>query len=358
MSRPLVIIVIIFMAGIFLSRFWPYSAGAAFVGAIAVFGLALIGYFKAWRNNRLVIFLFFLILGVALGRLAVEGSQTALVDYAGHYVTVTGTVVREPDVRPDKTYLVVKCREVETGLGRESVDGLVQVRVPVGAFPENVSSQTVGAEARIDSSGKAVGAAAQQDRSGYVYDKRNFRFQYGDIVKAKGLLAIPDEPGNPGQFNYREYLLRRGIRVQMFVDKVSDISVVGRLAYGINPGSRNGRFIPLSLVSGPVDGLVNSTNGRESGISSGFGTDRSMLRNLMDGLIDGFARGVNPLTAMALHVKHVLTGVLDETLPIAHSSILKGIMFGERGLIDPEVKETFVEVGIVHLPRARRMDFM
>lgn len=41
----------------------------------------------------------------------------------------------------------------------------------------------------------------------------NFQFQYGDLIKAKVVLGEPDLPGNFGEFNYRDYLIRQRIFV-------------------------------------------------------------------------------------------------------------------------------------------------
>ncbi|MFH1353607.1 MAG: ComEC/Rec2 family competence protein [bacterium] len=86
---------------------------------------------------------------------------------------IRGTVIREPDVRPDKTNLTVKPFEIKKKDGWKKLKGktgnvLVQVKPCVGEYYETCD--------------------------------------YGDIIEVHAALMIPMEKQNPGAFDYKEYL--------------------------------------------------------------------------------------------------------------------------------------------------------
>lgn len=112
-------------------------------------------------------------------------------------------------------------------------------------------------------------------------------FSYGDLLKARGVVTKPEAPGNPGEFDYAGYLARRGISVLLY--------------------SRS-------------DGAVRI----------GRGTP-------------------NPLVVPALFIKAKLFGVLDAVFTREHSALVKGIAFGTRTEINPEINEAFIETGVVHI---------
>lgn len=51
--------------------------------------------------------------------------------------------------------------------------------------------------------------------------------RYGAICKIKGEVSLPQESRNPGQFNYRDYLAKKGIHLQVIVNSVDQISCQG-----------------------------------------------------------------------------------------------------------------------------------
>ena len=54
-----------------------------------------------------------------------------------------------------------------------------------------------------------------------------FSQKYGDIVEVKGKLTRPRAARNPGLFDYRKYLMRRGIFATMTVENISEVENVG-----------------------------------------------------------------------------------------------------------------------------------
>jgi len=248
MNRPLIVLTACYMAGVL-------SGGLVNIGsslALPLAGFCLLaaaaGYAVAWRKNRRVILILFFCLGLAMSRLALEESETLLVEYSGRQVVLTGRIVAEPDVREDKVFYLLQARELSSGEESRAVTGKVRLQV-------KESNRVLG---------------------------------YGDVVKAAGLLARPDLPGNPGGFNYRTYLERQGIRV------------------------------------------ILMARGEKSVEKTGDNT-------------------VNPLLNAALQLKRKLSSAATASLAPTQAAVLNGIVFGTQGLIDPQTRQAFTETGIVHI---------
>lgn len=56
---------------------------------------------------------------------------------------------------------------------------------------------------------------------------RHSAFKYGATCKATGDIQLPDESRNPGQFDYRDYLLSKGITHQMVIHSLDDLLCKG-----------------------------------------------------------------------------------------------------------------------------------
>lgn len=246
-SRPLVVLTCFFIAGILLSGGVAVPPGMAIVACGLLFLLSLIGYAVTWRGNRWVIFLLFLFIGFIFGRLSVPQANPAILEYAGHRVTLEGVVSGEPDLRPDRVYYNLDLTQVILGEERRTVYSRVLVRAPV---------------------------------PGPVYS-------YGDILRIHGLLTRPDQPGNPGAFNYRSYLARRGINVILMASGNKDITWLGI--------------------------------------------------------------GGNPVTRWLLHEKKKILEVHRQTLPPDKAALVNGIVFGTQGEIPRQIWQIFSETGIVHI---------
>lgn len=157
MNRPVVVFAIFFIAGILIGEITAVKASVAFILAAFSFAAAAIGYLSAWRKNSRLLIVIFLMLGLSLSRLWIEGSETPLVNYDGQRVVLTGRVVAEPDVRADKVYYLLEAQEL-TKSGK---------------------------------TGQVTGAVRLQLKD------TNQVFAYGDILSAAGLLTRPEPAGNP-----------------------------------------------------------------------------------------------------------------------------------------------------------------
>ncbi|MFX4261635.1 DNA internalization-related competence protein ComEC/Rec2 [Pelotomaculum propionicicum] len=171
MNRPVVVLAVFFTAGILIGEITALKASVAFILAAFSFAAAAAGFLLSWQKNSRLLLVLFLLLGLALSRLWAESGETALLNYDGQRVVLTGLVVSEPDVREDKVFYLLQARELTRAGETSPVSGLVRLQLK--------GSKRV--------------------------------FAYGDILRVSGLLARPDPAGNPGLFDYRTYLERQGI---------------------------------------------------------------------------------------------------------------------------------------------------
>ncbi|MGB9804179.1 ComEC/Rec2 family competence protein [Desulfofundulus sp.] len=211
-----------------------------------LFMVALPGYFFHWSFNRWVILCLFLALGFCWGTLAAYRVNPFLDEYTGHRVTIEGTVSREADVRSDCVYYWLEVQRISLGREARELQALVLVRAAV---------------------------------PGPVY-------ACGDRLRLHGLLSRPQDPGNPGEFDYHAYLARRGAGAVLMVRD------------------------PASI--------------RKLGV------------------------GGHPLMRALLRFKEKLLAVGQATLPPEKASLLNGIVFGSQGQLDRKTWQLFSESGVVH----------
>lgn len=112
---------------------------------------------------------------------------------------------------------------------------------------------------------------------------------YGERVRIAGAsLEKPPLPGNPGEFNFRRYLARKGIYTLIHVHHQGQIEVLGK-------------------------------------------------------------GQMNPFVGLALSIKDIMKGIIEETMEYPQTVLLKGILLGERGGIPEDLQETFVQTGTAHI---------
>lgn len=230
MNRPLVVLTVCYLAGILGNGLINIKSSVALGAAGLCLLAAAAGYLVAWRENRRVILILFFCLGLAMSSLAAEESTTPLVDYAGRQVNLTGRIIAEPDVRPDKVFYLLETQELLCGTERRTINGMVRLQVK----------------------------------------EANQVFGYGDVVRATGLLGRPELPGNPGMFNYRTYLERQGVRVIMTargeqpVVKVGDSAANPLLAAALQLKQKLSAAAAVSLApaqAAVLNGIVFGTQG-------------------------------------------------------------------------------------------------
>lgn len=247
-SRPLVFITAAFASGIAISSILVLSPWVSFLASILVAVLAGAIFFVLRRDVYPVLLIVFILLGVSMAS-AERGNPWPFGEkFLGKMVTLEGYVLREPDVRKDKTIYLLEVEKVLDGEQFVEAKGRVLLRI-------------TGSHEGLD---------------------------YGDVVRVKGNLYMPGNPGNPGQFDYGKYLSARGIWALLFV--------------------KDNEFVEKTLSS----------------------------------------RG-NVAAWAALGIKNSMMEVVRDTLEPDHASLINGIVFGSRGEIAPRIKEVFNESGVVHI---------
>lgn len=246
-NRPLMQLCVLFIFGILSGSLYHLPAKYMLVLPACFFIAGVLCYIVRLEYTRWFIALFCFSFGVFNAAMASELSSTSLVNYVDKPVTITGTVVKEPDMRHKKVFYVVQVSQLNIRHQTTTINGLVRLT---------------------------------------SYNTKKV-FSYGDIIRVRGKLEVVKTPGNPGQFDYRRYLERRGIHVIMTVWQDDGIMKVG-------------------------------TN------SGGF-------------------------TGIALVAKHKLQTVLQKTLSPEQTALVNGMLFGSRGMIGSETSEEFQIASLVHV---------
>ena len=267
-NRPLPYLAVVFAGGILLSGYLSLPVGPLLLAAGLVTLAALAVLLSTGRYSYLLVLALCLVAGLALGRLALEEElRSPLPGYAGHYVTVQGVVVREPEVYPDRVNYVLRVQRLTLGEEPPSAGGLVLVRVP---------------------------------EPGEVYG-------YGSVLTAHGVLRKPVPPGNPGQFDYGAYLGRRGIEVILHVEDPARVKLLGS---GVgNPLVDAALRVKASLVNVSTATLTAEQSAMLGGMMFG------QRGNLDQGVRDAFTTtGLgHVLCVSGLHVGLILGGFLGLT---------------------------------------------
>ncbi len=179
-ARPVIPILIAFMAGIVLGERIPGFRDGAMGGAILAF--AGVGW-HLWKGKVALVMPVGLIL--AIGYLSIQ--PWVAPDFPSHHVihyadskksTVTGIVAEDPIIRPRRRRLILEATDLETGGHHHRICGRIRI--------------TVGEEDRID-------------------------VQRGDRIRVTGRLKRVYGFHNPGGFNYERYLAFQKIWCRMWV---------------------------------------------------------------------------------------------------------------------------------------------
>lgn len=267
MFKPLPAITTGFIGGIVLSLFYLPEPKFIILLAIVSFGIAVGNlYLTRWNSRRVYVFItLFLILGWSLAGLEATRIPGGVESYAGRFITLQGTVIQEPQVRPDDVIYKLAAEVVVADGRAEYTRGLVQVRTPV---------------------------------TGPVYG-------YGDRLQVRGMCYLPQAPGNFGAFNYQAYLERRGIYALLKSAGPEEVKILeaGAAGHGVVR-------LALGVKQGLAGAARQTLDQQQAAILSGllFGD-----RNQIDKSVQkDFARiGVaHVLCVSGLHVGCVLAGVL------------------------------------------------
>jgi len=114
---------------------------------------------------------------------------------------------------------------------------------------------------------------------------REFKLLPGDTLTLEGIFTLPDQARNPGAFDYRAYLRRQGI--------------------------------------------VLVTDGKAT-------------------LLDQKA-GSWSLNRQYALIRNGISAILKQTIDAPFAGVMQGLLLGERGEIDPEIRSRFQKIGVVHI---------
>jgi ComEC/Rec2-related protein len=114
--------------------------------------------------------------------------------------------------------------------------------------------------------------------------------EYGDVISVDGRFTLPEEPLNPGEFDYRNFLKRQSV------------------------------YLILRTIPG------------------------SKIQVLTRG-------GANPLVGFAVRVRHQIEGIPIASLEddLAVQGLIRGILFGDRSTIPPVIMDELQDTGTLHL---------
>jgi competence protein ComEC len=295
MHRPLVGIVLSYLTGIFLG--FSLNIPFRYIYPILLLSYLLI-LFLLRKKAPLVTtsFIYLSLFFLGMGAYSLKANPV----YPNHItnfirgeevkrVSLEGTIIKDPEVRitarkkeapgneergtaKEKTVLILKAERIKISLHPNPL--------PPGERRERGSYSKVKAEGKWE---KVVGLVQVS-----VLGKDNAG-DYGQRIKITRVsLRKPPLPRNPGEFNYRRYLARKGIYALMNIRRRGQIKVLGR-------------------------------------------------------------GQVNPFLKMALIVKERMKRVIEDTMEYPQTVLLEGILLGERGGIPPDLKETFTQTGTVHI---------
>ena len=236
-NRPLVWIALAYALGIAVTVISPTLTGIAAVFCVTSFVLNRLTKREQWGWFALGC-----LVGVFSGLMFQATSRIPDGDishFAPRTITVFGTVESDVDgsenpqaERRSKLKLTLRVQAVELEPGRMEVScGKIAVRLPA---------------------------------------ESNHAPEYGDSVKIRGRLEIPDTPRNPGSMDYRAFLARQGVYSTMAVRRVNDWQILPvanlgnpmiRVAYALRDRIQSTpyRFLTPDL-SGTLNGIVLGTH--------------------------------------------------------------------------------------------------
>lgn len=232
MNQPNLLALLGLAVGIVLADKWTGPLWWAGAGL----GLVVLACYKKWRETLIVLialttgFLYW-------GMRAPESPPSMRVQ---PQTEITGVVLDYPRITSERTSFDLRCEEAPRGVKKVRVVGYFSTRI---------------------------------DR--------------GDILHIRGQLKEVREPGNPGEFDYRRFLARRGIYYTLTVKKPEHIQVLGE--------------------------------------------DRSWWQQLV---VLSREKGM---------------AAIEETLPAHEAALLKGMVLGESSGIDPEEYRDFQKTGLAHI---------
>ncbi len=251
MQRPLLCLTVSFAAGILIANFWETEVGLVLLCAFLLILLMVLVAITAPR--RVITFLLLvaaLFLGLLRTELAPDAASSLILNHLDTRLTITGVIAQEPRFYSERSVIILHASEAEQGGWRKQIDEKIQVT---------------------------------------VFSKNPLPYKFGDIVKVTGRVKLPDERRNPGEFDYRDYLARRGI---------------------------------FSTVAASEEDIVK------------VGEAGGLLRTIM---------------CCVLAAKDNVKDLVDKALAPGEAGLLYAVLFGEKEYLGDSQKEVFQSLGLMHV---------
>lgn len=269
-ARILALGLLIFLFGIFIGSYIAYEKQI-----FQIISLILLLVFVFWAGDKVVRLLAFLGLIFLFGIFwynykLPQNHPDWIGNYTGKSLTLKGIIDKEPEASGKSTKLVIKVTDV--------------------AKATNVSE--VGK--------KATGKL-------FITTKNYPKYGYGDYVEIKGELQSPE---NFEEFNYKDYLLTKGIGAVMDYPEItiSDLS--------------------SSLVTGKRYAISNPSTSIEISKPEQFWL--GLNKNLIS-------------------IKQKFESVISQVLPEPQAGFMEGLLLGTKKKISDDLLDIFSIVGITHV---------
>jgi competence protein ComEC len=162
----------------------------------------------------------FFFLGAAWARLDTASKKSTLLDDLHTHLYLTGRVAEEPKVYANRTVYVLEAWEARQENWRETLKEKVELVV---YRPLERSANT----AQEPAGDEIPQAATPRPTNRTVVTHVPYpSYRYGDVLRVYGQLRLPPTARNPGEFDYRAYLARRGVFTRMSVEP-TDVRLLG-----------------------------------------------------------------------------------------------------------------------------------
>jgi ComEC/Rec2-related protein len=188
--RPALTAILLFILGIFISLIFQFPYAVPLILLISALFALTIAYLKGkMQVASYLAAVLIILLGWYLAKLQsgpFPANHIENLASSGGRVELVGKVVDEPDIRSDRTYLVIE------------PDSLYRNRVWIPTFGRLRAGVTDGGS----------------------------RYQYADILRLSGFLYQPDGPRNPGAFDYKGYLRNKEIFAALSVSEPNQVVVL------------------------------------------------------------------------------------------------------------------------------------
>jgi len=253
MRRPAFYALILFIIGILVGSFFDLPTLLLFsILTLSLFFSVLLLLRKDQKRANVFIIISLILTGFFRYELLTKDFRQ---NHISHFlnlnrpVTITGKIQDQPDVRVNKTFLRVRGQTLSTGKKTTATSGQIILKIK----------------------------------------EPTFRFDYADKIKFKGFLYEPSPVRNPGAFDYKKYLSRKGIHGIVTLSKADKAQILSK-----EPGSMF-------------------------------------------------------LSKIVIPLRKWILGVFDKTLSGNHKALLSGFLLGETRDIPKDIYDMFRDTGTVHL---------